>query len=178
MKKLFTAAIVMAVLLFTSTARAQVKIGYISVDNMVSLMPEALSLDSILGHFQSDTLNPKYAEIVTLYKYKDSIIRDTVHKAPESVRKQLAAELPTLIYQIQNWDQISQRATENKQNAVLAPAYRKVYDAIKLVAKEKGYSHVANREAFLLAPDGDDMTLAVAAKLKVKVPAQMPIGIR
>jgi len=178
MKKFFTATIVMAVLLITSTAQAQVKIGYISVDNMVSLMPEAMSLDSILGHYQSDTLNPKYAEIVTLYKYKDSIARDSVHKAPESVLKQISTELPSLIYQLKNWDQISARATENKQNAVLAPAYRKVYDAIRAVAKEKGYTHVANREAFLLAPDGDDMTLAVAAKLKVKVPAQMPIGIK
>jgi outer membrane protein len=178
MKKTFAAAIVITVLLFAGRAQAQIKIGYISVDNMVSLMPEALSLDSVLGHYQSDTLNPKYAELVTLYKYKDSINRDTVHRAPESVRKQITAELPGLIYQIQNWDQIAQRATENKQNALLAPAYRKVYEALKAVAKEKGYTHVANREAFLIAPDGDDLTPMVAAKLKIKLPAQMPIGIK
>ena len=178
MKKTLAVAIMITALLFAGRSQAQDKIGYISVDNMVSLMPEARSLDSLLGHYQSDTLNPKYAELVTLYKYKDSIYRDSVHRAPETVRKQIASELPTLIYQIQNWDQISQRATENKQNQLLAPAYRKVYDAIKLVAKEKGYTHVANREAFLLAPDGDDMTLSVAAKLKVKVPAGMPIGIK
>ena len=178
MKRTFTAAILIIAILFAAPARAQVKIGYISVDNMVSLMPEAQSLDSLLGHYQSDTLNPKYAELVTLYKYKDSINRDSVHRAPETVRKQINAELPALIYQIQNWDQIAQRATQNKQNALLAPAYRKVYDAIRAVAKEKGYTHVANKEAFLIAPDGDDMTLAVAAKLKVKVPAQMPIGMK
>jgi outer membrane protein len=94
------------------------------------------------------------------------------------VRKQITTELPGLIYQIQNWDQIAQRATQNKQNALLAPAYRKVYDAIKAVAKEKAYTHVANREALLIAPDGDDLTLMVAAKLKIKLPAQMPIGIK
>ena len=178
MKRTLAAAIVITALLFAGRAQAQAKIGYISVDNMVSLMPEATSLDSLLGHYQSDTLNPKYVELVTLYKYKDSIYRDSVHKAPDAMRKQIASELPTLIYQIQNWDQISQRATENKQSALLAPAYRKVYEAIKLVAKEKGYTHVANKEAFLLAPEGDDMTLAVAAKLKVKVPPGMPIGLK
>jgi len=178
MKKILAAAIVITALLFSGRTQAQLKIGYISVDNMVSLMPEALTLDSLLGHYQSDTLNPKYAELVTLYKYKDSIYRDSVHRAPETVRKQIATELPALIYQIQNWDQISQRASENKQNALLAPAYRKVYDAIKAVAKEKAYTHVANREAFLIAPDGDDLTPLVAAKLKIKLPAQMPIGIR
>ncbi len=178
MKKTFTAAIVIMTLLFAGRAGAQTKIGYISVDNMVSLMPEAASLDSLLGHYQSDTLNPKYAELVTMYKYKDSIYRDSVHKAPETVRKQIASELPTLIYQIQNWDQISQRATQNKQNALLAPAYRKVYEAIKAVAKEKGYTYVANKEALLIAPDGDDMSPAVAAKLRVKIPPQMLIGLK
>ena len=179
MKKTFAAATMIIVLLFAGRAQAQqVKIGYISVDNIVSLMPEALSLDSLLGHYQSDTLNPKYAELVTLYKYKDSIYRDSVHKAPETVRKQISTELPGLIYQIQNWDQITQRATESKQSQLLAPAYRKVYDAIKAVAKERAYTHVANREAFLIAPDGDDLTPMVAAKLKIKLPAQMPIGIK
>ena len=179
MKKFFKAAMMVGVLLFGGQAQAQqVKIGYINVDNVVSLMPEALSLDSLLGHYQSDTLNPKYAELVNLYKYKDSVYRDSVHRAPEAVRKQIATELPGLIYQIQNWDQITQRATESKQNQLLAPAYRKVYEAIKAVAKERAYTHVANREAFLIAPDGDDLTPMVAAKLKLKLPAQMQIGIK
>ncbi|HMD00120.1 MAG TPA: OmpH family outer membrane protein [Ferruginibacter sp.] len=179
MKKFFTVATLILTLSFTNRAQAQqVKIGYISVDAMVSLMPEALSLDSLLGKYQSDTLNPKYAELVTLYKYKDSVFRDTIHKAPDAMRKQLAGEIPTLIYQIQNWDQISRSATENKQNMLLAPAYRKVYDAIRAVAKEKAYTHVANKEAFIIAPFGDDMTLMVAAKLNVKVPPQMSIGLK
>lgn len=178
MKNTFGMGLIILTILFSGRVNAQVKIGYISMDNMVSLMPEALSLDSLLGSYQSDTLNPKYAELVTLYKYKDSINRDSIHRAPETVRKQLAKELPGLIYQIQNWDQIAQRATQNKQNALLAPAYRKVFDAIKVVSKEKGYTHVANRETFLLAPDGDDLTPLVAAKLKIKLPAQMPIGIK
>ena len=91
-------------------------------------------------------------------------------KTPAVVRKQIEQELPTLIYQIQNWQTIVQQATESKQNELLAPIYRKVYDAIKLVAKEKGYTHVYNKEALLVAPEGDDMILAVAAKLKVTVP--------
>ena len=53
---------------------------------------------------------------------------------------------------------------------MLSPIYKKVYDAIKLVAKEKGYSHVFNKEAFLVAPEGDDMIMLVAAKLKINVP--------
>jgi len=41
---------------------------------------------------------------------------------------------------------------------------------VRTVAKEKGYAYVMSKDAFLVAPDGDDMLPAVAAKLGVKVP--------
>lgn len=169
MKRIFTVCTV-AVLLFTASANAQTKIGYISVDYVVSLIPETAKLDSIISRYQADSVNQQYAQIVSLYQYKDSIYRDSLHKAPPAVLKQIEQELPGLVYQIQNWQSIAQQMTENKQNELLAPIYRKVYDAIKVVAKEKGYSHVFNKEAFLVAPEGDDMLLLVANKLKVKLP--------
>lgn len=162
--------IVSAGILFTTETGAQaIKIGYIKMDDMVSLMPETAKLDSLLERYQADSINPQYSQIVSLYQYKDSVYRDSV-KTPSAVRKQIEQELPTLIYQIQNWQQIVNQALEAKQNELLAPIYRKVYDAIKAVAKEKGYTHVVSKEALLIAPDGDDMIAAVAAKLKVTIP--------
>ena len=169
MKKFLSLMIISAGFLFTSEAGAQIKIGYIKMDDMVSLMPETAKLDSILEKYQADSINPQYSQIVSLYQYKDSAYRDSL-RTPAAVRKQIEQELPTLIYQIQNWQQIVNQAMEAKQNELLAPIYRKVYDAIKLVAKEKGYTHVVSKEALLIAPDGDDMIAAVAAKLKVTIP--------
>jgi len=153
----------------TIAGNAQTKIGYISIDNMVRLMPETGRIDSLLEKYQNDSINPQYAQIVSLYQYKDSVYRDSV-KTPAAVRKQIEQELPTLIYQIQNWQSIVNQAMEAKQNELLAPIYNRVYDAIKQVAKEKGYSHVINKESLLVAPDGDDMITPVAAKLKVTLP--------
>jgi outer membrane protein len=93
----------------------------------------------------------------------------TVH-TPKAVRDEIAKKLPEYIYKIQNWQQLSNQYLEAKQNEILAPLYRKAYDAIKLVAKEKGYTHVLSKEAFLVAPDGDDMLALVAGKLKLKIP--------
>jgi outer membrane protein len=169
MKKFFTAVVAALGLLIAGSAGAQSKVGYISVDQMVGVMPEVAKIDSLLEKYQNDSINPQYAQIVSLYQYKDSVYRDSL-KTPAVVRKQIEQELPTLIYQIQNWQQIVQQATEAKQNELLAPIYRKVYDAIRAVAKEKGYTHVYNKEALLVAPEGDDMILAVAAKLKVALP--------
>ncbi len=169
MKNFFTVLTLAAGLLFAESATAQSKFGYISVDNVVGLMPETGKLDSLLERYQADSINPQYAQIVSLYQYKDSVYRDSV-KTPPAVRKQIEQELPTLIYQIQNWQQIVNQAIEAKQNELLAPIYKKVYDAIKLVAKEKGYTHVLTKESLLVAPEADDMILLVATKLKINVP--------
>ena len=175
MKKFLSVFALATCLLMTGVAGAQMKAGYISVDNMVGIMPETAKLDSMLERYQTDSINPQYAQIVSLYQYKDSVYRDSI-KTPPAVRKQIEQELPTLIYQIQNWQDIVKQAMDAKQNELLAPIYRKVYDAIKLVAKEKGYTHVFTKEAFLVAPDADDMIAAVAAKLKVAIPKPTPVG--
>lgn len=175
MKKLLSVIVLSAGLLFAADAGAQIKIGYIKIDDMVSLMPETAKIDSLLERYQTDSINPQYAQIVSLYQYKDSVYRDSL-KTPPAVRKQIEQELPTLIYQIQNWQTIVNQAMEAKQNEFLAPIYRKVYDAIKLVAKEKGYTHVMSKEALLVAPDGDDMIAPVAAKLRVTIPKNTGTG--
>jgi outer membrane protein len=169
MKKIFSAAVLAVGLMIAGNAGAQTKIGYISIDNMVRLMPETAKIDSVLENYQSDSINPQYAQIVSLYQYKDSVYKDSI-KTPAVVRKQIEQELPTLIYQIQNWQTLVNQAMETKQNELLAPIYNRVYEAIRQVAKEKGYSHVINKESLLIAPDGDDMISAVAAKLKVTLP--------
>lgn len=175
MKKFLSVFALATILLMAGVASAQMKAGYISVDNMVGIMPQTAKLDSLLERYQNDSINPQYAQIVSLYQYKDSVYRDSL-KTPPAVRKQIEQELPTLIYQIQNWQDIVKQAMDAKQNELLAPIYRKVYDAIKLVAKEKGYTHVFTKEAFLVAPDADDMIAAVAAKLKVAIPKPSPVG--
>jgi outer membrane protein len=176
MKKIFTVLVLAAGLLFAGSANAQSKIGYIRIDNVIGLMPETAKIDSILERYQADSINPQYAQIVQLYQYKDSVYRDTVHPAPPAVKKQIEQELPTLINQIQNWQQIVNQAVEAKQNELLEPIYKKVYDAIRAVAKEKGYTHVFTKEALLVAPEADDMILLVATKLKLKVPSANSVG--
>ena len=174
MKKILTVVVLAAGLLFAGNGNAQSKLGYISVQNIVGLMPETGKIDSMLQRYQADSINPQYPQIVQLYQYKDSVYRDTVHPAPAAVKKQIEQELPGLINQIQNWDQIVNQAIQAKQDELLAPIYRKVNDAIRAVAKEKGYTHVFNKEAFLVAPEGDDMILLVATKLKLKIPTAPP----
>lgn len=169
MKKFLSVVVLVSGMFFANDAAAQTKIGYIRVDDIVGLMPETAKLDSILERYQADSINPEYASLIQRYQFDDSLYQDSV-KTPKAVRDEIAKKLPGYIYQIQNWQQISNQALQAKQDELLAPLYKKAYDAIKAVSKEKGYSHVMNKDVFLVAPDGDDITLLVATKLKLSIP--------
>ena len=165
-------------LLIAGNAGAQMKIGYISIGDMVSLMPETAKIDSLIEKYQNDSLQPEYSYTLAEFLRKDSMVngRDST-KTPAAVRAQVREELQGLGYKLQNWQAYAQQITESKQQELLAPIYRKVIDAVKQVAKEKGYTHVFNKESLLVAPEGDDMLIVVAEKLKVKLPPQIKPGV-
>ena len=48
MKKILTVLVLTTGLLFAENAGAQIKIGYIRIDDMVGLMPETSKIDSLI----------------------------------------------------------------------------------------------------------------------------------
>lgn len=148
------------------------KTGYISLDQVVALMPEVRKVDSLLQKYQADSLNPQFAYMVSEYNRKDSMVstKDSAKLSP-TVRNQVRQELEGLAYQIQNWQGIVQNAMQNKQNELLEPIYRKAMNALNTAAKEAGYAYVYNKEALLVAPENDDLLPLVAKKLNIKLPS-------
>lgn len=174
MKKIIALSVICALLLMGYSASSQTKMAYMSIDQMVSIMPEAAKIDTLLQKYQNDSLNQTLNTIVGEYQYKDSILTKTdTTKMPKSVLSQLKTDVNVLAYQIQNWQTLAGQAYQSKQEQLLAPIYTRVATALRTVAKEKGYAYVLNKDVFLVAPDGDDLLPAVAAKLGVKIPAAM-----
>lgn len=171
MNKIKLFAIVAVLVASMSSASAQ-KTGYISLDQVVALMPEIGKIDTLLQRYQADSLNPQFAYMVSEYNRKDSMIstKDSVKYQP-TVRRQIRQDLEGLAYQIQNWQGIVQNAMQNKQSELLEPIYRKAMDALNAAAKENGYSYVYNKEALLVAPPADDLLPLVAKRLNIKLPA-------
>ena len=166
--KLFFIASVL--LLGAGTASAQ-KAGYISVDQVIYLMPEVRKIDTALQRFQADSLQPQLNVMLQDYNYKDSMLnsKDSA-KMPATVRAQYRQDLQQITYQMQNWQGFVQNAVQNKQDELLAPVYQKVMTALNQVAKENGYAYVYRTEALLVAPPGDDLLPLVARKLNLKIP--------
>jgi outer membrane protein len=180
MKKIISVIIIACGLIAGINANSQTKIGYISVDAMVSLMPETAKIDTLLQKYQADSLNQTLGNIVQEYQYKDSMLTKVdTSKTPKQVLNQLRTDVNVLSYQIQNWQTLANQAFQSKQEQLYAPVYNKVITALRTVAKEKGYGYVLSKDIFLVAPDGDDLLPAVATKLGVKLPANMtqkPVG--
>ena len=149
------------------------KTGYISVEQMVYLMPELGKIDTLLQKFQADSLNTEFQSLIQDYQYRDSMLTKTdTTKMPPAVKREHRQQLEQIAYQVQNWQQLSQNYMQSKQQELMAPVYQKVMDAVRTVAKDNGYAFVYNQEALLVAPPGDNLLPLVAKKLNVKVPTQ------
>src|SRR5687767_8758555 len=147
MNKIKLLLLAAVIIVSTSSAMAQ-KTGYISVDDVVRLMPDLGKIDTAMQRYQADSINTEFASLVSDYNYRDSILssKDTL-KMPATVRDQHRQALQQISYQVQNWQQIAQQAYQSKQQELLAPVYRKVVATINTVAKENGYAYVYTRDA-------------------------------
>jgi len=176
MKKLLLGA-VMA--LGMMSASAQVKIGYINTDELMSIMPEAAKINSDLNEYQTTlqqqglTLQ-KEAEAKRDQYFKDSATFSNSKK--EIVRD----ELVKLYARLQNYDQEIQEKAQQYAQTKIAPLKIKALDAIKAVAKERGYTYVIDESSssLLVMPPGDDLLPAVKTKLGIKDPPPAPAGTK
>jgi outer membrane protein len=175
----FKIFLIAAILVFTSGAAMAQKTGYISLDQVIGIMPEVARIDSSMQRFQQDSINQEYVSLYEQYGYYDSLLTKTdTTKMPASLRKQYRTDRDNIAYQVQNWQQIAQNAYQSKQNELLAPVYRKVMNAVQTVAKEKGYTYVYDKSSLVVGPQGDDLLPAVAQKLNVKLPPNAQVGLR
>jgi len=64
MKKIISLVVIAYGLLSATSVNAQAKIGYIRIDDVVGLMPEAAKIDTLLQKYQNDSLNQTLNNIV------------------------------------------------------------------------------------------------------------------
>lgn len=166
MKKLIVVA-VMALGVFN--ASAQSKIGYISTDELIGVMPEAEKADNELKAYQSE-LAQNGQDLMRDLSTKDSLfVRDSAKLSP-SMKEIKRKELITLYQRVQNWQNEAQEMYNTEAQKKIAPIRVKALDAIKAVAKESGYTYVLDINSVIVAPPGDDLLPLVKKKLNIKDP--------
>jgi outer membrane protein len=155
----------------TNTANAQ-KIGYIRIDDIVGLMPELqkVNMDTVGQKFVQDSVLPRYNYLQSEYTRKLTEYTDSTKSA--AVRAEILKDLQQTKTELDGAEGVIQQVQQYKQQELLQPYYAKAKKAIDQVAKEKGYAYVLSKDVFIVAPEGDDMTMPVLGKLNIKLPNQ------
>ena len=164
MKKLIV-AVVMALGVFT--ASAQQKIGYVNTDELIGIMPEAEKADVELKDFQT-ALAQQGQDMMKELTAKDSVfVKDSAKLSP-SMKEIKRKELIELYQRVQGWQTQAQELYQQVAKKKIAPIRDKAMDAIRVVAKENGYSYILDINAIIVAPPGDDVLPLVKKKLGIK----------
>lgn len=170
MKNLFkVAAVALCMVFMGNFAKAQTKIGYIAIDQIVPLLPEYKTAQQVVNNYQQnyiDQINKLGTELQNKAKEYDAK-KATMN---EVARTTAESELADLQKRGNDLQTKAQQDVPAKGEEQMQPLLAKVKAAVVAVAKEKGYSYVFNSSStdMLVAPDADNLLTAVKLKLGVK----------
>lgn len=177
MKKVLFVCLAFSLSLLTTKTNAQ-KIGSFDEESVLGLFPGLQQkVDSALQQFVADSLKPEYDAELEMLQTKDSLLKDSLGKS-ESWKKNLKNEIGVHRYKLQNWQQYQQQRLQGKQDEVLFPYKKKVYEALDEIIRDQKYTHVMKSEVFLLAPPLDNLSIKVAQKLKLPLPKDVEDAIK
>jgi outer membrane protein len=176
MKKLLLGAVMAFGIL---SASAQTKIGYINSDELMSVMPEAAKINTELNEYQLSLQQMGQTLQKDADAKRDQYFLDSAKLTP-SMKEIRRNELVSLYSRLQNYDQEAQEKAQKYAQDKIAPVKTKALEAIKTVAKEKGYTYVIDDAAsvLLVMPDGDNLLPFVKTKLGIKDPAPAAPGTK
>jgi outer membrane protein len=169
MKKFFTVTLFALGLLVASEVKAQSKIGYISSQELVSVMPETKKADSALQDLRNALVQSATEKQNGFYAAVEKYNKDsaTYSAAVKTVKRN---ELTKMGQELSGEEERIQQQLQQRQQELLGPINKKAYEAVQTIAKENGYGYVFEKEALLVAPPGDDILPLVAKKLNIKLP--------
>ena len=151
---------------FSNAANAQ-KIGFISADEIIQLMPEAATVQTELDQYQKSLYQNAQDKQTSLNEsvqkfYKDS---STMSSSLKEVKR---TELQKQVQDLSGEDQKIQAQFEQKRQELSLPIQKKLQTAIEDVAKENGFTYVLPREALIVMPPSSDLGPLVKKKLNLK----------
>lgn len=159
---------VLAFFLVVGTASSLVaqKFGYVNSAQILAELPAVRAAEADLEALQKqlqkrgqDMIQQFQADVASLQQKAESGTMSPVQQQEES------AKLEKRQQEIAAMEQEMMTQLQEKRNKLLEPIYDSVNNAIKEVAKEKGYTFVFDQQVLLYGEESEDLTAAVKAKL-------------
>ena len=142
------------------------KIGYISLQELVSSMPEYKKAQTEMQEYQK-ALVQQGTEYQQAFMEKQKAIGDTIKwtAAQKEVKKK---ELNELYIKWTNFvNQEAQQMMNQHEQELLAPIQDKAVATSQAVAKENGYAYILPKEQLIAFPAADDILPLVFKKLNI-----------
>jgi outer membrane protein len=146
MKNKFLLAMSLVFGLAAMPLKAQVKIGFINADYILSQMPEAKQVEEDLKNTQKqyETL---YQSKVKDFQDKLAVFEKLAPNTSDVIKQDKEKELQNLQTSIQEFQQNSQSSLQKKQAQLLQPLLKKIEENMHAVANENAFTYVFNYDA-------------------------------
>ncbi len=164
MKRVLFVGMMILGLMAAGQVSAQNKMAYVSIDEVVQLMPEYKKAMGDMAQFDS-ALQINYAETVKELNRQDSMYKADSAKWSNAIRTANREKMKKLLVDLQGFEQSYQQQMQQKQEELMSPVAQKATTLINDVAKTNGYTYVFRKEALLVQPEADDLLPLVKKKL-------------
>ncbi len=176
----FAAALLIAGSFFAPSAQAQapLKIGFTSVEYVLSQMPESKQIESDLKAYGTQ-LEAQIKSKQTEYQTKLEAYQKGQSTMTPVIKADKEKELTTLGQSIQEFGQSAQQSMQQKQQTLLRPVLDKIQKTIDAVADENGYTYVLNSDSgsnpvLLHGPKDGDVSDVILKKMGITPTANAP----
>lgn len=158
-----------------NVANAQQKFGHINSADLLQSMPEMKTADASFQTYAKqkqtalELMDAERTKKITLYNDKTKMIS-------EANKETLGKEIEALVKEIQDMErritetqEKSQEELTTKRAEIYQPVFKKAEDAVKVVAKEKGFAYVfdVSQPGVVYFDGGEDLLSAVKTKLGI-----------
>ena len=167
------AIVVLSISSFT-VAQAQ-KVAHISVDSLISIMPESKTAEGLVVKHQKELETQVVSMQTELQsKYEKYMAEGTTYS--EIIKASKEKELQDLKNRVDEFTTQARQDLQNKQQELSRPIYEKARKAIELVAKENGYKYVLDTSTgvVIYSEPTEDILQLVKKKLESMPAAVIP----
>lgn len=172
----FRVALAVAALTFTTATAsmaqtaAPLKIGYTSVEYVLSQMPESKQIESQLKDYSTQLKNQLDAKAAE-FRTKGEAYQKGAATMTDVVRTDKERELQNMQQSIQEFQQNAENSLQQKQQTLLKPALDKLQKNIDAVAEENGYTYILNSDGaspvLLHGPKDGDVSDLILKKMGI-----------
>jgi outer membrane protein len=162
-------------ILSVSAANAQQKLGHINSADLLQAMPEMKAADASFQTYAKakqtslELMGAERQKLVTTYEEKYKTLSEANRVVLEKELTSLGGTIQDLEKRITEAQEKAQEELTAKRSELYQPVFKKAEDAVKAVAKEKGFAYVfdVSQPGVIYFDGGDDLINLVKTKLGI-----------